>query len=297
MKTYLILLVFLLLTKDTFCQDTIDDYGNFFILYKNRKSYIVDKNHLKRQSEFFDTLYSDRTLIFGKTNNLITVFTKDSVKKVCSNIRAIHLLDRTNQTYQVLIHNKIEWLDDSFRLHKEDPNIYRSNVVCGNVPGYDLRIQEYSDSVFLRAAITSGQNFMEKPKQFRYNLKQIFPKEPTFLNGSSQFLFDGNYEFKFGIKCLTFIEKTVKNKYNIIQLDSTDGVFTKKIQLENIDKYYNNGYKPFIFQKGELYGYYPFNKQARYTFLMPFNGNFARFNLKNGIKGWLDTNGVEYIDE
>lgn len=53
------------------------------------------------------------------------------------------------------------------------------------------------------------------------------------------------------------------------------------------------------FVKNGLIGYYPYNKTAKYKEIEEYRGfeNFIRFTLPDGRKGWLDTNGKEYLDE
>lgn len=53
------------------------------------------------------------------------------------------------------------------------------------------------------------------------------------------------------------------------------------------------------FVKNGLIGYYPYNKTAKYKEIEEYRGfeNFIRFTLPDGRKGWLDTDGKEYLDE
>lgn len=50
-------------------------------------------------------------------------------------------------------------------------------------------------------------------------------------------------------------------------------------------------------KKNNLYMLFPLQKEFRYKKLKDFKGNFARFTLPNGQKGWLDMNGNEYLDD
>jgi len=52
-----------------------------------------------------------------------------------------------------------------------------------------------------------------------------------------------------------------------------------------------------LYEKDSLFTYYPIKKEFRYKKLGNFQGNFARFELPNGQKGWLDLQGNEYLDE
>ncbi|QHI37036.1 hypothetical protein IMCC3317_24140 [Kordia antarctica] len=50
------------------------------------------------------------------------------------------------------------------------------------------------------------------------------------------------------------------------------------------------------FKKDNLYGYFKIHTKGRYIKLDHFQGFFARFELPNGKKGWLDRNGKEYLN-
>lgn len=52
----------------------------------------------------------------------------------------------------------------------------------------------------------------------------------------------------------------------------------------------------FKIKKNNLFGYFPLNKEPKYKTLEKFQDNFARFQLPNGQKGWIDLTGREYLD-
>lgn len=54
---------------------------------------------------------------------------------------------------------------------------------------------------------------------------------------------------------------------------------------------------PIRIYKNGLVGYFPLNKDVRYSFLGEQQGYFIRFILPNGKKGWLDMKGNEFLDE
>ncbi|MDW8848978.1 hypothetical protein SD960_02645 [Flavobacterium sp. MMLR14_040] len=47
----------------------------------------------------------------------------------------------------------------------------------------------------------------------------------------------------------------------------------------------------FKIKKNNLFGYFPLNKEPKYKTLEKFQDNFARFQLPNGQKGWIDLTG------
>lgn len=64
--------------------------------------------------------------------------------------------------------------------------------------------------------------------------------------------------------------------------------------LDSIKKIYSNMY---LIEQNGLFTYYPLVKEIRFKKLEHFQDNFARFELPNGQKGWLDRDGREYLDE
>lgn len=65
---------------------------------------------------------------------------------------------------------------------------------------------------------------------------------------------------------------------------------------KNLDAVTVIGEQKYLIEKGGLFTYYPIMKAIKYKKLEPFQENFARFELPNGQKGWLDLKGNEYLD-
>lgn len=66
---------------------------------------------------------------------------------------------------------------------------------------------------------------------------------------------------------------------------------------KNLDKVVPVDQDTYRIEKNGLSTYYPTMKEIKYKKLEQFNGNFARFTLPNGQKGWLDKEGNEYLDQ
>ena len=66
---------------------------------------------------------------------------------------------------------------------------------------------------------------------------------------------------------------------------------------ENYDSVENFNNRYLKLHKDDLYCYYPQASQPRYASLEVFRDFFARFELPDGRKGWLDIYGNEYYDE
>lgn len=75
-----------------------------------------------------------------------------------------------------------------------------------------------------------------------------------------------------------------------------DGYYTNYQDLQSVKGFWNSSFK-FKLKRNNLFMYYPRQKVFRYKILEDFSGYFARFELPNGQKGWLDRENKEYLDE
>ncbi|MBC8755458.1 hypothetical protein H2O64_12345 [Kordia sp. YSTF-M3] len=65
--------------------------------------------------------------------------------------------------------------------------------------------------------------------------------------------------------------------------------------LEHVDEITQVG-NCIRFKKDNLYGYYGMHTKVHFKKLDQFQGFYARFELPNGKRGWLDRNGKEYLN-
>lgn len=79
---------------------------------------------------------------------------------------------------------------------------------------------------------------------------------------------------------------------HFIKTDFDSTTFSNHQKLQSVD--YNYPY--YKIRKNDLYQFFPLQKEFRYKKLGDFQGNFARFELSNGQKGWLSLDGKEYFD-
>ena len=121
-------------------------------------------------------------------------------------------------------------------------------------------------------------------------------------------------------------KKKLEIEYLVSKRDSIDIVFDENIYFKPLDEYYivskvNGKYGVYdfrneqiiipyeyekiipyrnhlIIKQNDLFTFYPNkNLKPKYKKLKSFVGNFARFKLQDGKKGWVDRKGNEYFDE
>ncbi|WP_420575104.1 hypothetical protein [Kordia sp.] len=79
--------------------------------------------------------------------------------------------------------------------------------------------------------------------------------------------------------------------YHTHYLEHTNPRFTR-VALEEVKTYGNM----IRFKENNKYGYYGIHSKGRFKKLDAFQGFFAKFELPNGQKGWLDKTGKEYLN-
>jgi hypothetical protein len=297
MKILLFIFIYLFSLSPVFSQT-----NNVSVVKKGLKSYLVDSQN-NQTSIPYDSILSDQTYFWGYNKNIITIYSRDTLKVILDNVRSIHKISPRHLNYQILQGNKIVWLNSQGNIFPFNPNENLRREVCGTVPHFLSQFYKRGDSSYLYLASTGsdGNNF----KKNTLNITSLVGNNSLMhLNNTETFHFTTNDEFSKELDENIFFEITPSQKVTIIELNLKNEIFSKKVLVSSIDRYYEmtmrNDFKtfhPFIFQKQNLYGYYPLTKTAKYLFLNPLEESFARFELPNGKKGWLDIDGIEYLDK
>ena len=109
-----------------------------------------------------------------------------------------------------------------------------------------------------------------------------------------------NYDINYPVLIYT---KLKSGKYNLETIESLidsklddAGSSSNRALPKNLDAVSVITNEIYLIERGELFGYYPLNKEVKYKILESFQGNFARFELPNGQKGWISKQGKEYLD-
>ncbi|MCP4441778.1 MAG: hypothetical protein GY810_22965 [Aureispira sp.] len=215
--------------------------------------------------------------------NLYYITEKDSdIVKIKDLNYVVHLIHHSGSYLQVLdSQNNSYILDDEFK-KIEKPHFYG---LCGTVPHYTYRIVE-QDNYFV---ITEDETFMDAYNETpavaidsipKKGIKNIyFPNKTKEVSYSSN-LFSGNYTDLYPNTIL--IEKGCKT--GILNSDKTINYYKEVVGVNHLLKVKKNG----------LWGYYGITKKPKYKKLEPFHHTLARFELKNGKTGYIDTQGNEY---
>lgn len=248
----------------------------------------------------FDTLSMKNGFIIGKREDKISIYNDKLIDISPLNLRAAFIND--NGYCQVLVNNEIKWLSSDGILSNDF--IAEINGVCGFVSNYDYDIIKEDGNYIFKLSIrgSDGENSLTKLKLFPVSKFD----EVYFLNKSTHLSYNANsYITKEGINSL-IVSKNRKFgllEYNIVsQQNKVNGNIDTSFKFKTIlDLIYDeiiffNYYQPILLRKGQLYGYNGLNAEPKYKSIEEFIVNFAKFTLPNNGKGWLDKNGVEYLD-
>ncbi|WP_300489477.1 hypothetical protein [Flavobacterium sp.] len=161
----------------------------------------------------------------------------------------------------------------------EDQYTVSDSIVLQNTTG----IQEIYLKNATKDTIKNGVDF---GRYSAFNKKERMSKHVAFDNVIVTFL---RKDGTFGMNYLHyFLKPEDKADYFI-----DNNAFTNYQNLQSV-VYKAPFYK---IKKNDLFLLFPLQKQFRYKNIGDFQGYFARFELGNGQKGWLDLKGNEYNDD
>lgn len=274
-----------------------------YLIGNNQIKDVVFHNALIDQK--FDTLYFKDGYIFGKKGKEMFVFNEYLESLVPKNTKAVYSYYH-DDSYQLLVNNSIKYLKPDGKV--TDSIGPSQSVVCGTVMIYDRELIETSDSISLKG---KDDGWLVARETLEYTVP-LFPQglydRIAFINNEKQQRFDGNdlTTKNYNLLDLLIVEKSNKkglvrfslNKHENNQVGHTINPKTETALPLEYDEIQTFGfYHPALIKKNGLVGYFELNERAKYKSIERFQGNFARFTLPNGSKGWLDLKGKEYFDE
>lgn len=262
----------------------------------------------------YDSIFTNRQFVVAYKNKEISIYNYRFQKFPLKNIRAVHT-DKYFAYAQILQKNKIRkinLLGQDYKLGDGPEFMNFSHMF----PDQEIRLEinKTRDGFYLKS---SGGGFgyndgLSKDTLFYHFENQITGK----LHHSEEY--DSIRFAGFGIESITISSETgYEKKYPIIfYCKRKDGKYDlntiEYLLLENppeeivranndlpkfLDKVIPIDQDTYRIEKNGLATYFPIIKEIKYRKLEKFDLNFARFMLPNGKKGWLDKNGVEYLDE
>ncbi|MDI1257205.1 MAG: hypothetical protein PSV16_14015 [Flavobacterium sp.] len=292
---------------DLFSYYQVDTLPNKKVVFNN-----VFRSNVLHKS--FDSIISNREFIAGYNKNKIELYNYQFKKLKIPDLRAVKLPKYFAHAH-VLSKNtikKINLLGGEY--HRGDGNDF-----------VDLSFQfPDDDATFV---------LIKKPDGFYIAgdlYKLVSSPEPFYLNQESklfhttavdslEFMTPGELlDYSVGHTTITFGTESGYNKkrpvlifsrlntgkYNLNTMDyflyenpSSAITAINDALPKDLDFVENTNGDIYLIAKNGLYTYFPIVKEIKYKVLGKFKDDFARFELPNGKKGWLDLDGKEYLDE
>lgn len=281
---------------------------------KDKSVYIKNVYGDNALNNSFDSIYFNRHFIVGYKKGNISMYNYKFDKLPLSNLRAV-TLEKYFPFAQIIQKNKLRkinllgkdykrndgpsFIDLSFQfpdatigllIKKEHDNFYLESddvwrLVRAEIPE-DLYLDYYSKD-------NRKLYHTEQYDSIRYGHDDFFQNITLYTESGY------DKKFPFLLYCKRKDGKFDFNTLEYLLLENpTDEILEINNSLpKNIDNVTVIDQDTYLVEKNNMFTYYPIQKEFRYKKLEDFKGNFARFTLPNGQKGWLDINGNEYLDE
>lgn len=262
--------------------ETLDNGKVQLVNYLNEK--VIAKTYQKIDLWQFIVCYSDSTNI--------DLYNYHFKKLNTDHIRAVKISEYS-ATVQLLQNNKIKTigLDGKKRKKKErfmlirPPELDYNNYVADIQISKDSLSKSYTEKVF---PLINNQNIETFFFNNNTNIGEVEIRNNTEQTIEDSFVYYKDKSGKYGVNNIGYFVNPNYKAQSYLQkyqdLDSAEGN--------------NKKANPKVkFRKNNLYMYFPLQEDFKYKKLDDFQNNFARFELPNGQKGWLDLEGNEYLDQ
>ncbi len=239
------------------------------------------------QQDTFEEIKFLEHYIYCKKGKEISIYDKSAKKMLIEKAEAVYNL---STTIQFVKNGKVQCLDENGILQDTFP--IPQFVVCGNYNSTERLIEQKNGQYLLNTLISGVWSDKREIDTLKYSrttstIRYLNEKTKHHYNDYSKlgavFSFPYNYYL---------IETPEKQQLASLNQQKSNTEF--EILFEGTLEVFGYNH-PIKFQEGNLYGYYPQNKSAKYKKLEKFDFFFAGFELPNGKKGWLDINGNEYL--
>lgn len=285
----------LILNKDFYKIDTL----------KNKQLCIKDIYNQKVISKTFDSIVYNDFFIIGYKKNTINIYNYTFQKLKLKNVKAFSF-ERFYPALQIIENNElreINLIGENFK-SKKDLSFMMSFSHFFPNNSVDFKIVKKNDYFYLETieimsivpSVSSFENSFKLQNSNNFETVE-FLDENTSVTLYSEM---GDYSIKYPILIYTKL-KNGKFNLNTIEYLVTENP-SKQIEdynnslPKNLDSISKTIKGIYLLEKDGLFTYYPIVKEIKYKNLGKFQGNFARFELPNGQRGWLDLEGKEYLD-
>lgn len=271
---------------------------------KNKQVKIVDIYNDNAINKTFDSIAFNDFFIIGYQKGKIALYNYALQDLKFANLKAVGM-ERFYPSLQIIDENllrRINLIGENYRpgdiqYSHDFSNYFDSYRVEFKIVKEDSSFYLHTDNIFsLVPSLASFENRFTLFNASKYETLEFLDKDASITLNSEMM----DYNVKFPI----MIYAKLKNgKYDLTTIEylgtknPNDEITTFNNKLpKNLDAIEVISAQNYLIQKNGLCTFYPIMKEIKYKKLEPFQGNFARFELPNGQKGWLDLRGNEYLD-
>jgi hypothetical protein len=284
----------------------INQYYEIDTIKSNKKVFLKSMFFTNVLKKTYDSIYTNRNFIVGYDKKKIDVYNYQFQKLALKKIKAIYL-EKYFPKAQIISKNYLVSINLLGQEYKkgDGPSFIDLSF---QFPDQDLifKIVKENNNYYWTGDIgklqgNSSQYSNEKIKL--YNTTDIDSLEFT-NNDHFNFITlytESGYSKKRPILIYSFL-KNKKYNLNTIEYFLNENLDSEKKDIndalpKNVDLITKIDNDIYLIKKDDLYTYYPIKKEIKYKTIGKFQGNFARFELPNGKKGWLSKDGKEYLDD
>ncbi|MBE8724517.1 hypothetical protein [Flavobacterium hungaricum] len=272
---------------------------------KNKKLQIKNPYNETVINKSFDSIVSNDYFIIGYRKGKTEIYNYTFKKFNLKNIRAFNFA-RFYPNMQIIEGDslrRINLIGENYK--KEDASYSTDGAQYFPDMGTGFEITAENDEFYITGEISSlVLNFGDSRRKHKlYNREQFetiqYANEGLYTITSYSEMMGTTMSYP-----VCFYTKLKNGKFNLNTLDYLIAE-NPSIEIEN----YNNqlpkncdnitvlDQQNYRIEKNGLFTYYPMMKEIKYKKLDNFKGNYARFELPNGQKGWLSLDGKEYLDQ
>ncbi|MFK7747570.1 MAG: hypothetical protein AB8B65_04215 [Kordia sp.] len=255
---------------------------------------------INKLEKAYDSIFVNNFIV-GVKDGMYDIYNQAFQKLPLENVRAFHL-ENTSTTEgsnyiphsaQIIHKNTLKTIYLSL---KKDKKGYLNAYTYHGLPTFDKtthKISRKNHNLWItRSSIDFPEVFMDK---YQIPIKEKEVDYIYFLSNKKQEISYEQVQLRYGLDLRAIIHLKTKQGthylYHTSYVNEPTSPFIKTA-LEEVE-----AYADWIrFKENNTYGYYGIHKKGRYKKLEAFQGFFAKFELPNGQKGWLDRNGNEYLN-
>lgn len=253
----------------------------------------------------FDSITYNSFFIIGYNNKKIDIYNYRFERLNLKNVKAVSF-NKFYPNLQIIQNNKLRLINLIGNDYKnEDISFFPSFNHFFPAQEASLLVTQENNQFYIQSndfyyILKNFQSFENKFSVIDSDNYESIEhlNEERFITLNSEM---NNYQVQTPILIYT---KLKNGKYN---LNTIDFLIDSKIDEQNLkfntllpknlDSIVSINQDLYKISKNNLFTYYPLVKEIKYKKLEDFQGNFARFELPNGQKGWLSKEGKEYLDE